>query len=1359
MEYIAFVAIGSAATSALSAMDSAKLHGILGGGDEGTWKLLTGHSHSFLYAEVDEKEQVVSINELAWDPTQRRPRALPTGALGWVVCKQNSVAGRALSSGQTFRVHVCRECPCTAVYHPSKYGGLPPPLMHGRVLRRCDESEVVSLEKEWATLQHRLRDGETSAVAEGAAVAAPTIASADVEIPALPPISSTVVENTACPHVLKLPADLAQSDVPVAVAEVLSTSAVAVPVPSPSVSAAITASIMSRADQISVVGQWIGLLEIIAFCTLQKQRAILQLESGTLDVVAELAPSLMDSTWELMPFEGRIVACKLVGSVWQPASLVTCRHFVAAKPLGHALHLHGDGVVAHMGRLGFAAVMTQANGDCGIESLLVLADRRRGEPERLTLRKHLQQFLYNVAEQQLWHDIFAAAGETVAEFEYAPVKHPPGDSSAMAECAEVEVAPVPFTGGHGESLHNKASAEVESPAPCEVIVSQGISEKTALPVKMADATDSALRAAISWSAGVSSPTAGFLKRMAESLTSAEAEQLVRAHTLGEGDSTRGKGGRKGYNVKVGKKTRRSVLLSYKLGLAKAYIQWAEDRGVAKEPAPLNKGKTHGAMTRFIQESSATPLTTAQRHKEIMLLRRSLKSYYERKLTPMPNEPVAHRAVRFHLRRRVKSMAGRPVKGGVVREELYDWFCDLKRSVRGRMPIAFVLQKASTMVEDLTLEAMKRGQQVQAPVISHSWLRDWRLAYGVSFRKPNRKWKVAGPILAERLRIAWENTYRVRALALKVLGYDLDLDNLDQSPFHMNESGSKAEKSMSIRGGGVVPLKEGHAQTRERWTLQTTTTSNLERARAVPPVEVMFKAAGDRLVHKLQASIPAWAPWMTVVTAPKGSYREDDVLNFIEDRLEDMTPLRRWRILLLDAYSAHLSTRVRMCAWHKGYVVITHGGGASSVTQTNDTDLHAHVKRKYCEMEMADAIEQMRLMPTGVPCPRAADVIGWIACIWSSESLHTNASRGFLKVGLSNALDGSQDAEICREAGQFWHQQGMRQRRNDVVHDVNVEADAGRLTWCFDDVYRVINPFPVRGAKYDHEPMDKGSESDAEDDVSDSSENPADDAVAPAVAVDPALETALGEHPSETNLSHAIAVAVDTTTAVAVETTQAKLQSMQVVLHQVQAIGNMSLEAQVQKAIHLEEKRLRILGRGDAEIAHAFLEEQDAHKLKFRREQLSIRKAFEQEKQRRITIKELVEHQEQLRVRHLELRKASTVVECEKALKSWDIEDLGQGHENGGTRQHVKNRMAILERLRGRGKPLPPDLANDWHWFLKHWDAARVKHLREFHRPGWGAMFRDIVKDLLERLKRDDDALCTWMRSERARYLRAPALRL
>ena len=101
-----------------------------------------------------------------------------------------------------------------------------------------------------------------------------------------------------------------------------------------------------------------------------------------------------------------------------------------------------------------------------------------------------------------------------------------------------------------------------------------------------------------------------------------------------------------------------------------------------------------------------------------------------------------------------------------------------------------------------------------------------------------------------------------------------------------------------------------------------------------------------------------------------------------------------------------------------------------MAQTNDTDLHAHVKRLDLEMEMADAIEQMRLMPQGVPCPRRQDVIGWVGIIWARPDLHVRAARGFLKVGLSNNLDGTQDAEICREAAEFWHQEAMRERRHE-----------------------------------------------------------------------------------------------------------------------------------------------------------------------------------------------------------------------------------------------------------------------------------------------------------------------------------------
>ena len=80
-------------------------------------------------------------------------------------------------------------------------------------------------------------------------------------------------------------------------------------------------------------------------------------------------------------------------------------------------------------------------------------------------------------------------------------------------------------------------------------------------------------------------------------------------------------------------------------------------------------------------------------------------------------------------------------------------------------------------------------------------------------------------------------------------------------------------------------------------------------------------------------------------------------------------------------------------------------------------------------------------------------------------------------------------------------------------------------------------------------------------------------------------------------------------------------------------------------------------------------------------------------------------------------------------------------------------------MRARSKPLPPDLANDWSWFLKHWDTARVNMLQPWQKDGWAGDFLAIVKDLVAKLLQDSDALATRMRRERRLYLCAPALRL
>ncbi len=90
----------------------------------------------------------------------------------------------------------------------------------------------------------------------------------------------------------------------------------------------------------------------------------------------------------------------------------------------------------------------------------------------------------------------------------------------------------------------------------------------------------------------------------------------------------------------------------------------------------------------------------------------------------------------------------------------------------------------------------------------------------------------------------------------------------------------------------------------------------------------------------------------------------------------------------------------------------------------------------------------------------------------------------------------------------------------------------------------------------------------------------------------------------------------------------------------------------------------------------------------------VRAQFAQDKERRLTIAQLIKRQQELYDKRMQFQKASTTVECMKALKRWNTGDLGQGHPHGGTKQHFKNRAEVLQRLRLRAGTLPAVLEHD-----------------------------------------------------------------
>ena len=174
---------------------------------------------------------------------------------------------------------------------------------------------------------------------------------------------------------------------------------------------------------------------------------------------------------------------------------------------------------------------------------------------------------------------------------------------------------------------------------------------------------------------------------------------------------------------------------------------------------------------------------------------------------------------FFLRRR-RGRQGPRHKCGALREELWDWFVDIRGSVSGRIPPSFVMTVARNMATEIVAQMRRKGTFVPLPVIDRRWLNRWQRDYGVCFRKPNKRFKCSWKTLGKRCKAMWRNVFFVRALAQELFGHDLPIFGLDQTPLHMNEAGSRKESSLEIQGAPSISLLENHAATRERVSVLT-----------------------------------------------------------------------------------------------------------------------------------------------------------------------------------------------------------------------------------------------------------------------------------------------------------------------------------------------------------------------------------------------------------------------------------------------------------------------------------------------------------------------------------------------------------
>ena len=467
-------------------------------------------------------------------------------------------------------------------------------------------------------------------------------------------------------------------------------------------------------------------------------------------------------------------------------------------------------------------------------------------------------------------------------------------------------------------------------------------------------------------------------------------------------------------------------------------------------------------------------------------------------------------------------------------------------------------------------------------------------------------------------------------------------------------------------------------------------------------------------------------------------------------------------------------------------MLPHGGGSTPVTQTPDTHLNQHVRRKYTAKEGAELIRLMR-EKGGVPRVGEECSIDFMHEIMKDPVLHLQAAHGYLETGAKAELESSRlDCFIVKEAGDIWKRQNMREKIKGEVARIRVEASHGRLRWTLEDVQSLIHKYPrhkdddvleriEHEQKFDEEDEFENtpamaskkerlpkeivaSESDCgEDDESEwpwSGEEVEDESESEAPATDADASAA------EADASAAVAaespVAVEETGGVILTEEQSSrlersvelLDVYQRSLKDLNRLGAVKAVGAIQNEIHKEERRLRGVARENPAIldAMAELRDKNAEEDMKRRRMVTSTNILERKKQD--LEDEICEAKEKLAKQRANLKDMQDIIETAVAVKRFPPATLGAGHAKGGTIAARKARFELMDRIAHLGSGLSAEQRNEWTWFKEQWD----KKMCEEHKGAWGTVFAGWMQHVLDELRVANNAMSLFVFDETRRCL-------
>ena len=494
--------------------------------------------------------------------------------------------------------------------------------------------------------------------------------------------------------------------------------------------------------------------------------------------------------------------------------------------------------------------------------------------------------------------------------------------------------------------------------------------------------------------------------------------------------------------------------------------------------------------------------------------------------------------------------------------------------------------------------------------------------------------------------------------------------------------------------------------------------------------------------------------ISVAVSNSGSYRLEHVLDWLDGALaRGPGDDGKRRLLMCDVYAAHVMEPVAKLAWKHKFVVVFVGGGATGLAQTNDTHCHGPFSKDYIELEQSDMFRKMQLDPYGCPGRTREECMRDAALCWQRPRLHLRSCEGFWSNMIANALDGTEDNRANDEIWGFWEELGMTALRTRCIEETCADWEQGRIEWSYDVIQALVEPFPKTGHLdyYSEGQEDEGLA--PEDDPhmpwndregpSPAGSDPEDEsAPVPAGCLEEAQAQeikrteerlqalALAENAAsgEASVMHAVARA----RAQIRKESAGRSQADAVVARAVRRQAMLARDLDVQDLARVEERRRADEARDDA--YHAMMASLEN----------TVKRMLQEEGHRSGGASSSASSkggdQAQARERRVALQ---------LALRSFKLNELGIGKEDGGGMKYQKNRFEMVERIFALGDAKPPEMQADWKRWLERMDERGRKN----YRWAWATRLRDDMKEVLEELEAGRmDAALRWHRRKTAEWM-------